>query len=138
MNTSFNTFIIINHNKCIKHYNYFEKNNYNQAAFWYKTALNCIPNKDNPSLTNIAYYSRIPSLQLCVCYYNLGKINCAYFFNELTANFVGESDKVIYNRKLFDDIYENLNMKKPNLKYPLRADVYFNYLLKYLWNKDIL
>ena len=25
MNTSFNTFIIINHNKCIKHYNYFEK-----------------------------------------------------------------------------------------------------------------
>ena len=50
------------------------------------------------------------------------------FFNELTANFVGESDKVIYNRKLFDDIYENLNMKKPNLKYPLRADDYINYL----------
>ena len=45
-----------------------------------------------------------------------------------TANFVGESDKVIYNRKLFDDIYENLNMKKPNLKYPLRADDYINYL----------
>lgn len=63
------------------------------------------------------------SLQLCVCYYNLGKINCAYFFNELTANFVGESDKVIYNRKLFDDIYENLNMKKPNLKYPLKMQM---------------
>ena len=107
---------------------FFEKNNFNQAAFWYKTALNCIPNKDNPSLSNIAYYSWIPSLQLCVCYYNLGKINCAYFFNELTANFVGESDKVIYNRKLFDDIYENLNMKKPNLKYPLRVDDYINYL----------
>ena len=34
----------------------------------------------------------------------------------------------VYKRKLFDDIYENLNMKKPNLKYPLRVDDYINYL----------
>lgn len=107
---------------------FFEKNNFNQAAFWYKTALNCIPDKNNPSLSNIAYYTWIPSLQLCVCYYNLGKINCAYFFNELTANFIGESDKIAYNRELFSNVYSKLNMKKPKLKYPLKVEDYINYL----------
>lgn len=107
---------------------FFEKNNFNQAVFWYKTALNCIPDKNNPSLSNIAYYTWIPSLQLCVCYYNLGKINCAYFFNELTANFIGESDKIEYNRELFSNVYSKLNMKKPKLKYPLKVEDYINYL----------
>ena len=107
---------------------FFEKNNFNQAAFWYKTALNCIPNKDNPSLSNIAYYSWIPSLQLCVCYYNLGKIDCSYFFNELTATFMGDSDKVVYNRKIFEDAYKRLNSKAPTLEYPLKACDYIKYI----------
>ena len=40
---------------------FFEKNNFNQAAFWYKTALNCIPNKDNPSLSILLIIVGFPS-----------------------------------------------------------------------------
>lgn len=46
MNTPFNTFIIINHNKCIKHYNYFEKNNYiksNPIVCTIKAQIQAIP-----------------------------------------------------------------------------------------------
>ena len=107
---------------------FFEKNNINQAIFWYRTALDCIPDKGNPSLSNSAYYTWIPSLQLCVCYYNLGKIDCSYFFNELTATFMGDSDKVVYNRKIFEDAYKRLNSKAPTLEYPLKACDYIKYI----------
>lgn len=107
---------------------FFEKNNINQAIFWYRTALDCIPDKGNPSLSNSAYYTWIPSLQLCVCYYNLGKIDCSYFFNELTATFMGDSDKVVYNRKIFKDAYKRLNSKAPTLEYPLKACDYIKYI----------
>ena len=107
---------------------FFEKNNINQAIFWYRTALDCIPYKGNPSLSNSAYYTWIPSLQLCVCYYNLGKIDCSYFFNELTATFMGDSDKVVYNRKIFEDAYKRLNSKAPTLEYPLKACDYIKYI----------
>ena len=55
---------------------YFEKENYNQAAFWYRVALDSRPSSLNMSLTNSDYYTWIPSLQLTVCYYNLGNLKC--------------------------------------------------------------
>lgn len=107
---------------------YFEKENYNQAAFWYRVALDSRPSSLNMSLTNSDYYTWIPSLQLTVCYYNLGNLKCSYFFNELAASFDGDKEKIEYNREIFKRDFKNLKMELPKLSYPLKLSDYINYL----------
>lgn len=107
---------------------YFEKENYNQAAFWYRVALDSRPSSLNMSLTNSDYYTWIPSLQLTVCYYNLGNLKCSYFFNELAASFYGDKEKIEYNREIFKRDFKNLKMELPKLSYPLKLSDYINYL----------
>lgn len=107
---------------------YFEEENYNQAAFWYRVALDSRPSSLNMSLTNSDYYTWIPSLQLTVCYYNLGNLKCSYFFNELAASFDGDKEKIEYNREIFKRDFKNLKMELPKLSYPLKLSDYINYL----------
>ena len=107
---------------------YLEKNNFKQAAFWYRVALDSRPDNYNMAISNSDYYTWIPSLQLCVCYYNLGNKKCSYFFNELAASFNGDSEKILYNRELFKKEFKDLNTEVPKLDYPLRLSDYTNYL----------
>ncbi len=79
-------------------------------------------------ISNSDYYTWIPSLQLCICYYNLGKIECSYFFNELASTFNGEEEKILYNRKMFENYFSTLNMDIPKLEYPLKLSDYTKYL----------
>ena len=107
---------------------YLEKDNFKQAAFWYRVALDSKPDKYNMYISNSDYYTWIPSLQLCICYYNLGKIECSYFFNELASTFNGEEEKILYNRKMFENYFSTLNMDIPKLEYPLKLSDYTKYL----------
>ena len=107
---------------------YLEKNNFKQAAFWYRVALDSRPDNYNMAIANSDYYTWIPSLQLCVCYYNLGNKECSYFFNELAASFNGDSEKILYNRELFQKEFKDLNMEIPKLDYPLKLSDYTKYL----------
>ena len=108
---------------------YIEKKNFKQAAFWYRVALDSRPDSYNMALSNRDYYTWIPSLQLCVCYYNLGKMKCAYFFNELAATFNGEEEKIFYNRNLFEREFKELKVELPKLEYPLKLSDYTKYLI---------
>ena len=107
---------------------YMEKKSFKQAAFWYRAALDSRPDSYNMAISNSGYYTWIPSLQLCVCYYNLGKIKCAYFFNELAATFNEEKEKILYNRNMFLIEFKELNIEEPKLEYPLKLSDYIKYL----------
>lgn len=107
---------------------YMEKKSFKQAAFWYRVALDSRPDSYNMAISNSGYYTWIPSLQLCVCYYNLGKIKCAYFFNELAATFNEEEEKILYNRNMFLIEFKELNIEEPKLEYPLKLSDYIKYL----------
>lgn len=107
---------------------YMEKKSFKQAAFWYRAALDSRPDSYNMAISNSGYYTWIPSLQLCVCYYNLGKIKCAYFFNELAATFNEEEEKILYNRNMFLIEFKELNIEEPKLEYPLKLSDYIKYL----------
>lgn len=99
-----------------------------QSIFWYKAALDSIPHKDNPSINSKEYYTFIPSIQLCVAYYRLGYIKCAYFFNELASSFKIDLDKNEYNRRFFIEEFKKLNMEIPQVKYPIKASDYIDFL----------
>ncbi|SHJ46085.1 Glycosyltransferase involved in cell wall bisynthesis [Clostridium cavendishii DSM 21758] len=107
---------------------YLEENKLKQAAFWYRTALDCIPEKGNIAIDNKEYYTSIPSLQLCLCYFKMGNLNCSYFFNELAASFIPNSPKIKYNREFFENEYNKPELKKPEIDYPIRLSDYVRYL----------
>ncbi|AOR24015.1 glycosyltransferase [Clostridium taeniosporum] len=107
---------------------YLEKSKFKQAAFWYRTALDCRHEKENPAIDFKDYYTWIPSLQLCVCYFQMGKLNCSYFFNELAATFVPDLDKIEYNRKYFKGEFKRRQVFPPKIEYPIKISDYIKYL----------
>lgn len=107
---------------------YLEENKLKQASFWYRVALDCKPLKESLSMESTEYHTSIPSLQLCICYFKMGNLNCSYFFNELAASFIPDSSKIEYNRKFFEEEYNKLKLSKPKIEYPIRLSDYIKYL----------
>lgn len=107
---------------------FLEKEQVKQAAFWYRVALDCVPDKGNMAIVNKTYYTFVPSLQLCLCYFKMGNLDCSYFFNELGATFIPDSEKVKYNREYFSGEYSRRGIEYPKLEYPLKLSDYVKYL----------
>ncbi|MDI9215486.1 glycosyl transferase, partial [Clostridium tertium] len=53
------------------------------------------------------------------CYSILGDYDAAYYYNELTALYGGNIDKVDYNRKFLKSKFEELGKTTPDLDYKL-------------------
>lgn len=104
-----------------------EKNLYIQAIFWYRNALESVHEKENLGIDNKNYYTWIPALQLCLCYFKIGNLKRSYFFNELAASFMGDSEKVLFNRKYFKEEFSRRNIEVPTLNYPLKISDYIEY-----------
>lgn len=107
---------------------YLENELFKQAIFWYRVALDCRHEKDNPAMDIKAYYTFIPALQLCVCYFKIGNLNCSYFYNELADEFLKNSPTVEYNRKYFLEEFTRRNIEKPNIETPIKPSDYVNYV----------
>lgn len=60
-----------------------QQSNFKSAIFWYSNALNQSIDNTLGSFIEEEYYNIYPSLQLCVCYYNLGDVKTSKFYNDL-------------------------------------------------------
>ncbi|MGL4848723.1 MAG: tetratricopeptide repeat-containing glycosyltransferase family 2 protein [Clostridium sp.] len=98
------------------------KNDYKTAIFWYKAAMLCEPEEGYMGINIKEYYTWIPSIQLCVCYSNLGDIETANYYNEMTAIYVPNSPKVEYNRNYLNGKFKERNLKVPKYKHVLRRN----------------
>lgn len=107
---------------------FIENSQFKQAIFWYKVALDCIPEKGSIAIDYKDYYTWIPSIQLCVCYSKLGNLNCSYFFNEVAAIFGADEDKIKYNRDYFEAEYRRLAIEPPIIDKPIKVSDYIKYL----------
>lgn len=84
-----------------------KRNDVESAIFWYKTAYVGKENNmegDFYMLVAKSYGTWYPLLQLCVCYYRLGKVDEAIEANELAAYFDKDNESVKYNRKFFNGL----------------------------------
>lgn len=99
-----------------------------QAIFWYRVALDCIPEKGSIAIDYKDYYTWIPSLQLCVCYSKLGNLDCSYFYNEVADMFGASADKIKYNRDYFEAEYRRLAIDPPVIDKPIKVSDYIKYL----------
>lgn len=73
----------------------FQNEKYEEAIFWYKTAINCKPDKNYMGFDYKEYSSFIPCIQLCVCYSYLGDYEKAFYYNELAS--ISETNLEIIN-----------------------------------------
>ena len=88
---------------CELGYYYKGQNDFNSAARWFETALNS-KRGDSIGFVQRKYESYIPHLELCVCYFKLGKIEKAIFHNDLAAEFNENDSAIIYNKAFFENL----------------------------------
>ena len=77
---------------------------YEQAAFWYKTATHLEKPIDSWGPRIEACWTWLPHLQLCVCYDRLGKHELAYKHNEIARKLQPDSPQVLFNKKYLEGV----------------------------------
>ena len=95
---------------------FFEENKFSEAIFWYKTALNCKPNKDNMGFNFRDFYTFIPAIQLCVCYCEIGDYEQAWYYNEIASLSESSSDKTEHNKLYITKKLAELKLPIPCLQ----------------------
>lgn len=83
---------------CQLGYSFFIKEQYRQAAFWYKLATQLERPVDHRGFIIHACWTWVPHLQLCVCYDRMGNYELAYHHNELAAAYIPDDPNIINNR----------------------------------------
>jgi len=78
---------------------------YEQALFWFDLATK-LP-KNSWGFIQEDYWGFIPCIELCVCYYKLGKIEEAIKYNNKAAEYKPNYPAVIYNKQFFERFNTN-------------------------------
>ena len=79
---------------------FYEEKKYEQAIFWYDTAAAC-PQQASLGFVSPDCYGFIPYLQLCMCYYYLGDLEKAQFYNEKAGIIKPQDSIFLHNKEYF-------------------------------------
>ncbi len=82
---------------------FMDKNNFIQAIFWYKNALNCEKDNKKGGFIEPDYYDYIPYIQLCVCLDRIGRIEQAFEYNKKAERIKRNSKAVKFNNIYFEN-----------------------------------
>ena len=84
-------------------YYFINKNDYQKALKWFLLSSRLEKPNTLGFLLN-DYWDFIPNIELSVCYYKLGDVEKANFYNEIASQYKPNSDAVIYNKKFYSSI----------------------------------
>lgn len=85
-------------------YHFLQKNEINNAIFWYKTATTLERVTDNWGFQNLACSTWLPHLQLCVCYDRVGNYPLAYEHNEEARKYRSDDPSILQNKSYLESI----------------------------------
>jgi glycosyltransferase involved in cell wall biosynthesis len=89
---------------CRLGYYFMQSGEYEEACLWYEQAL-ALPKPSEPNaMIELACWTWLPHLQLCVCYDRLGRREQARSHNEKAASYVPNDSRVLANRRYFQHI----------------------------------
>ncbi|WP_310604311.1 glycosyltransferase [Anaerosporobacter sp.] len=75
---------------------------YAEAIYWYELIYNTSKPMDTMGFLFDEYWTWMPRIELCVCYYYTGNVAKAIEQNDLAAVYVPNNDAVKFNRTFFD------------------------------------
>lgn len=81
---------------------YMDEKQWDQAIFWYETALRCKKVSESGAFIQEDCYYYFPCIQLCVCYDHIGNVSKASRYNDLAAFWNPDSPAVRWNRTYFE------------------------------------
>lgn len=89
---------------CRLGYYFLEKNQFSQAAFWYKLATE-LPLPNNLwAIQNQASRTWLPHMQLGLCYYQMGEYELSYRHNKIALSYRPDDQGFINNVRLLEGI----------------------------------
>ena len=89
-------------------YYYKEKEQYQKAVKWFSIAPS-LPKPEESWGSIMHFYSDyIPYMELCACYYRMGDINQAIYYNEMAAKIKPDDSKIINNRNYLGTVKQKL------------------------------
>lgn len=94
-----------------------EHQQYKQAIYWYRRALECEYSEYTGAFVQKECYGFIPYIQLCVCYDRIGDHKKAYEYHKLSEKLNPGSEAVRLNKQYFDTLFKNSaeqNNRTPN------------------------
>ena len=83
---------------------FLDREQYNQAIFWYELALTRKINESSGGFILLDCYNFTPYIQLCLCYFRIGDIKKSKEYNEKAAFIKPNDPAVVYNNKFFASI----------------------------------
>lgn len=89
---------------CELGYFYKDRKELDNTIFWFESALRLKKRDELWSFMMHDYWGYIPSMELCICYYELGNISKAIEYNDLASVYKPEDPAVIYNKNFFAKI----------------------------------
>jgi glycosyltransferase involved in cell wall biosynthesis len=94
-------------------YYYKNKENYDQALFWFELATKLKKPENGWGFVDHDSWGYTPCIELSVCYDKLGNIEEAIKYNNKAAEYKQDDPSVLYNKKYF----EELQKCKPNTSF---------------------
>ena len=82
------------------------KDQYNQAIYWFKLALELPRNEQNGGFNNIDAHGYLPCIQLCVCYDKLGNHTEAEKYNHMAGEYRPSSSAYLQNVEYFNTLHQ--------------------------------
>lgn len=83
---------------------FFDRAQWQQAAYWYKRALDCARRDDSGGFVSADAYGFLPCIQLCLCYHRMGDNEAARRWNALAAVYKPDSPAVRQNMEYFKSL----------------------------------
>lgn len=71
-----------------------------QAIFWLSLATTLEPPKESWGMQQSGYWTWLPHVQLCVCYYRKGDMIKSHYHNEIALTYHPDDEMMLNNRKL--------------------------------------
>lgn len=85
-------------------YYYKNKEEYNQAIFWFELATNLKKPENGWGFINHDSWGYIPCIELSVCYDKLGNVEEAIKYNNKAAEYKPDNFAVLFNKKYFEGL----------------------------------
>ncbi|MCX8130422.1 MAG: glycosyltransferase [Clostridia bacterium] len=94
---------------------YLDGQEYAKAAFWYETASQ-LNKPENPyDYYNDACWTWLPHIQLCVCYFHLGKYEESFEHNEIALKYKPGDDRMLFNKEFMEGFIKQHGSGKSNV-----------------------
>jgi len=89
---------------CRLAYFFLEKNQFLQAAFWYKVAIESPQPNNRWTIQNHASRTWLPHMQLGLCYYQMGEYELSYYHNKIALSYRPGDLNIMNNMKLLEEL----------------------------------